>query len=103
MARGILAAPYAVSVRFCSKWVVRGQWSEVCLYDDHFVFATKPEGSGEPPEHHRVENADIADITVDRTGPLWQITLTTTSGASRTVPCPATVAAPLLLRWDTRD
>ena len=82
---------------------MRGQWHEVCLYEDFFLYRTRPADSTAPPEEHRVENGDIADIGVDREGPLWGITLTVASGESRTVPCPATIAAPLLLRWHTRD
>jgi hypothetical protein len=89
-------------VRFCTRWEVSGRWFEVCLFDDHFLYATKPASSAAEPEFVRVEHDVIAGIDTVEHGALTDVTLTTTSGTSETVPCPRAVAAALLTRWTNR-
>ena len=90
-------------MRFCGRWTIDGHDHEVCLFDDHLLWARTP--SGTPTGGlRRVERDEFVSVSAEEhdRGTLT-VHVGLRSGAEVHARVPTSIGAALLRSWEHRD
>jgi len=86
-------------VRFCGRWTIDGDDHEVCLFDDHLLWARAPTGTP-TGGLRRLERDDLVEVTGEQDGAVTTVHVRLRWGATSSVRVPTTIGAVLLKRWE---
>ncbi|GAB2967578.1 hypothetical protein [Frigoribacterium salinisoli] len=86
-------------MRFCGRWTIDGHDHEVCLFDDHLLWARTPTGTP-TGGLRRLERDDLVEVTGEQDGTVLTVHVRLRWGATASVRVPTTVGAVLLKRWE---
>ena len=85
-------------MRFCGRWTIDGDDHEVCLFDDHLLWARTPTGTP-TGGLRRFERGDLVEVTGEQHGAVLTVHVRLRWGATASVRVPTTIGAVLLKRW----
>ena len=86
-------------MRFCGRWTIDGDDHEVCLFDDHLLWARTPTGTP-TGGLRRFERGDLVEVSGEQDGAVLTVHVRLRGGATASVRVPTTIGAVLLKRWE---